>query len=270
MSRLRRAIQSVLASHGYEIKRISGPNVEYANFLNLCRVVELGFQDQDNRLPPNDRRLELLARLVGTPPSEAYFIIQALHQSMHLAGDVCEFGVARGSTSALIANEIAPVAGKRFHLFDSFAGLSAPTHKDVLKDDIFSLGEMRAYAGKMAYPEAMVRAQLEAITFPPERYAIHKGFIQEVLRGDTDLPKQVSFAYVDFDLYEPTRATLAFLHEVTEPGSVVIVDDYDFFSTGVKSAVKEFLAEWDSNGQIYSCLVPHTEYGYFAVLTRRG
>ena len=35
------------------------------------------------------------------------------------------------------------------HLFDSFEGLPMPTERDQLKDDIFALGSMAAYAGAM-------------------------------------------------------------------------------------------------------------------------
>ena len=67
---------------------------------------------------------------------------------------MCEFGVAEGETSAVIANEIAE-SKKSFHLFDSFEGLPKPTAKDKLKDDLFSLGSIEAYAGTMASSEDM-------------------------------------------------------------------------------------------------------------------
>jgi len=155
-------------------------------------------------------------------------------------------------------------------LFDSFEGLPKPTEKDKLNDDIFSLGSMEAYTGTMSFPEEMVRTRLTAISFPPHRFVIHKGFIDEVLRHDSNLPKEVSLAYVDFDLYEPTKLTLDFLHRATSAGAIIIVDDYGYFSTGVKVAVDEFLEEKNSSAMIYECLVPNTRYGCFAVLTRKG
>jgi hypothetical protein len=83
------------------------------------------------------------------------------------------------------------------------------------------------------------------------------------------LPQAVSFAYVDFDFYEPIKVALEFLHAVTPKGAIVIVDDYDFFSTGSKIAVDEFLQGKNSNGLYYDCVVPNTQYGYFALLTKR-
>jgi O-methyltransferase len=196
--------------------------------------------------------------------------VQALAQTKDIDGDVCEFGVAQGQTSALIANEIVLSGNKALHLFDSFDGLPKPSEKDRLKDDILSLGSMEAYAGAMSYPEDMVRARLEAIAFPSQRYMIHKGFIEQLLPKDKDLPKRVSFAYVDFDFYEPIKLTLEFLHEITPNGAIIVVDDYDFFSTGPKTAVDEFIQGKNSHEMLYECVVPNPTYGYFAVLTKKA
>jgi len=241
----------------------------FCNFVNLAQAYEQRLNGSGNLIVANEIRSKLLARLDGTPPSEAYFIVNALAKCKDASGAICEFGVAQGETSALIANEIQS-SNKVLHLFDSFEGLSKPTEKDQLKDDIFSLGSMEAYSGTMSCPEEMVRTRLRAISFPPQRFVIHKGFIDQVLRDDSNLPKEVSFAYVDFDLYEPIKLTLEYLHRTTSTGALIIVDDYDYFSTGAKVAVDEFLKEKNSSVMIYECLVPNTRYGCFAVLTRRG
>jgi hypothetical protein len=48
------------------------------------------------------------------------------------------------------------------------------------------------------------------------------------------------------------------------------VDDYNFFSTGGKTAVDEFVEAKRLIGTVYECLVPNTCYGHFAVLSRKG
>ena len=206
--------------------------------------------------------------MLGTPPSEAYFIIHALAKCKSNSGDVCEFGVAQGETSALIANEIRP-GEKILHLFDSFEGLPKPSEKDQLIDDIFSLGSIEAYKGTMACPEDMVRARLDAISFPLQRVHIHKGFIDKVLTEDSNLPKKISFAYVDFDFYNPIKITLNFIHDVSSAGTIIIVDDYGFFSAGAKTAVDEFLEEMNTSETTYDCIVPDSRFGHFAVLTKK-
>ena len=182
----------------------------------------------------------LLDALVGTSRDEAAEILRSLAEVRDLSGAICEFGVAQGCTSALIANEIRDEPTV-LHLFDSFQGLPAPSEEDTLLDDIFNLGTMAAYAGQMSCPRAMVEDRLRAIEFPPVRIAIHAGFVADTLREVSALPLMVKFAYVDLDLYEGTRDALAWLDRVAVPGAVVIVDDYDFFSSGAKAAVDEFL-----------------------------
>lgn len=266
---LKAALERVLAGLGYEIHRSSGQRVRFSNFLSLAQAYEQRLNESGSPIVANKTRLELLAQLFGTPPPEAYFIVDALAKCKDVSGDVCEFGVAQGGTSALIANEIQS-SNKILHLFDSFEGLPKPTEKDQLKDDIFSLDSMEAYIGTMSYPEEMVRTRLKAMSFPQHRFVIHKGSIEQVFRTDSNLPEQVSVAYVDFDFYEPIKVALDFLHRTTSAGATIIVDDYDFFSTGAKTAVDEFLEENNSSGLTYECLVPNARYGCFSVLTRRG
>jgi hypothetical protein len=273
MKILKKAILNILAALGYRLIRSSEPRENFGNFVSLSQAYEQRINEstsEEYAIPANPVRPRLLARLMGTPPSEAYFIIQALAKCKNINGDICEFGVAQGETSALIANEIAQSATKILHLFDSFEGLPKPTEKDTLKDDIHSLGSMDAYTGTMSCPEDMVRARLGAISFPPDRYVIHKGFIEQLIHNDKNLPDTVCFAYVDFDFYEPIMVALEFLHKVTPEGAVIIVDDYDFFSTGAKTAVDEFVADKNSRGIRYDCHIPDIRYGYFAVLQKLG
>jgi O-methyltransferase len=271
MKLLKVTLKKMLSSAGYTLRRTDEVHhgLLFYNFSNLAQAYEsrLNAMSHDSLIEVNHDRARLLSRLQGTPPSEAYFILQSLAKSRSIPGDVCEFGVAQGETSALIANEIRGTS-KLLHLFDSFEGLPRPTAKDQLKDDIFQLGSIEAYAGTMACREEMVRSRLNAIAFPSERFVIHKGFVDQVLRTDKSLPNWVSFAYVDFDFYEPIRQALTFLHERMPTGGVMVVDDYDWFSTGAKTAVDEFLSERNVNGAQYRCFVPEKAFGAFAVIER--
>lgn len=268
MQLARRALRWALARFGLAVSR--RPAAAPQAVVNLCALARayesLLEATGAPPLPPDERRLELLPRLLGTPPPEAYGIISALAATSHLEGAVCEFGVAQGETSALIANEIIG-GGRHLHLFDSFAGLPAPSDKDILIDDIFGLGSMDAYTATMAVPRDLVLARLRAVGFPTDRCAIHAGFFADVLRSARDLPGSVSFAYVDFDLYDPIRLALEFLDSVLQPDGIVIIDDYGFFTTGAKHAVDEFLAS--PQGRSYSCHVPDPRIGHFAVIERR-
>jgi O-methyltransferase len=112
--------------------------------------------------PLRDRpgRIDLLCGLIGTEVSEAIVLVHHLRQALEGPGDVCEFGVAQGATSALLADEIR-AGDRRLWLYDSFQGLSVPhPEKDRLIDDIFGLGRMDRYAGTMASAVTSVRGRL--------------------------------------------------------------------------------------------------------------
>ena len=271
MKKMKKWIEKVFHILGYRISRTNTNYCNYNNFENLSQAYEqlLNELKGEKIIIQDNVRPKLLARLQGTPPSEAYFIIESLIKTKYLNGDVCEFGVAQGETTSLIANEIKNTQ-KILHLFDSFKGLSKPTKKDQLINDIFSLGTMEAYTGTMSCPDIMVKERLEAISFPSNRYVIHKGFIEKLIQNDKNLPHSVSFAYIDFDLYEPTKIALEYLHDVTASGSIIVVDDYNFFSAGVKTAVDEFIKKKNSSGKIYDISIPDTRLGCFAILNKKG
>lgn len=215
-------------------------------------------------LPACDNRIELIARLLGTQVSEAMYLLAFLHKSLKVGGDVCEFGVAQGATSALLANEIRTTR-KNIWLFDSFEGLPKPTENDLLINDIFNLGSMEEYEGAMSYPVDMVRSSLKDISFPHQRIKIISGFIEEVINYD-DLPDKICFAYVDFDFYQPTLIALNFLNKKLSVNGFIIVDDYGFFSSGVKTAVDEFMKEHTDNYEIF---FPYKFAGHFCILQKK-
>jgi len=61
---------------------------------------------------------------------------------------------------------------------------------------------------------------------------------------------------------------LEFLHDVTSPRSVIIVDDYGHFSTRAKIAVDEFVSAHTAPSRHYHVLIPDEVFGHFAVLRR--
>lgn len=241
------------------------------NFENLCDAYSamLGIPALVNNNSERVSREKLLARQYGTPPSKAYIVIKALHTALSVDGDICEFGVAQGEFSTVLANEIY-TSNKVLHLFDSFQGLPQPGQEDKLKDDILQLGDMAAYGGKMASSEALVLARLSDIGFPHERIRLHKGFFEELLKAKTNFPERISFAYIDFDFYTPIKEALNYLDAHSDNGAVFVVDDYDYFSTGAKKAVDEFLNEKGGDKGSYISEPSSSKQGHCIVLTKRS
>lgn len=210
-------------------------------------------------------RTKLLHDLIGTTIGEAIYIIHSLQMALAVGGDICEFGVAQGATSRLLASEILET-NRNLWLFDSFEGLPAPGAEDKLIDDIFNLGSMEKYKGTMASPEAEVLRKLGTVSFPLTRTKVKKGWVKDTI-SNGELPSQVAFAYVDFDFYEPIKDALAFLDQRMPAGGRIIVDDYGFFSAGAQLAVDQFV-EGTSGRFRFELPLPFA--GHFCVLTKRA
>lgn len=215
-------------------------------------------------LPEREGRARDLSDLIGTTVSEAIYVIKNLHDGLKVTGDICEFGVAQGATSRLLASEIMPLMDRKFWLFDSFEGLPAPTKEDILIHDIFKLGSMDKYKGTMASPETEVLGKLASINFPRERIKIKKGWVKDSIKSG-DLPQKVAFAYVDFDFYDPIKDALEFLDQRMPAGGRIVVDDYGFFSEGAQLAVDQFVA---AMGGRYKFDMPLSFAGHFCILSK--
>jgi len=215
-------------------------------------------------LPVREGRSCDLSDLIGTTVSEAIYAVKNLHDGLKVPGDICEFGVAQGATSRLLASEIMPLTERKFWLFDSFEGLPAPTKEDVLIHDIFKLGSMDKYKGQMASPETEVLSKLAAINFPRERIKIKKGWVKDAIKSG-ELPEKVAFAYVDFDFYDPIKDALEFLDSRMPAGGRIVVDDYGFFSEGAQLAVDQFVA---AMGGRYKFEMPLPFAGHFCILSK--
>lgn len=216
-------------------------------------------------LAPKTGREKLLHSLIGTTIGEAIYIIRSLQKALPVGGDICEFGVAQGATSRLLAFEILQT-DRNLWLFDSFEGLPAPGAEDKLIDDIFKLGSMEKYQGTMASPETEVLEKLQAVAFPRTRTKVKKGWVTDTIKCG-ELPSQVSFAYVDFDFYEPIKDALEFLDPRMPPGGQIVVDDYGFFSAGAQLAVDQFV---EAAGGRFGFELPLPFAGHFCVLSKRA
>lgn len=235
--------------------------------IDAITVVEKLFKeflhaDFDNE---NPMRQELLADLMGVDTMEGLYICYYLNKSLSVEGDLCEFGVAQGRTTTLMANEIMNT-DKKMYLFDSFEGLPAPTKEDELIDDIFELGSINAYTGKMSCPRKLVEAQLANLGFPENRIEIIPGMFNDSLKNAKKIPEKVAFAFVDFDFYLPIIQALEFLHPRVSTGSNIVIDDYKYFSSGVEKAVKEFQDKYLNQ---YELVIPKTPAKNFAMLVRK-
>jgi hypothetical protein len=271
----KRGLLALARRHGYQIVKTEAGDgdlgARYAHAEMLRQIHRRDVSDLEELyrrfvlpdLPSRAGREALLSELIGTSVSEALYLLDALHKALAVEGDICEFGVAQGATSQLIAAEIM-ATDRLFWLFDSFEGLPPPSGKDVLIDDIFNLGSLEKYTGTMSYGPEVVQGRLRRVEFPAARTRIKKGWIADTLAAG-DLPARVAFAYLDFDYYQPIKDALAWLDTVLPVGAQIVIDDYGFFSAGAQAAVDEFRA---AVGARYAFALPLDFAGHFAMMTK--
>ena len=245
-------IKEGLARTGYTVVSIERTQFHWLE--NVEPIARLFAKAEQFTPPPNDKRSRLLASLQGTTVVKALAVLKYLYAALSVDGDICEFGVAQGATSALLANEI-DATGKHLWLFDSFAGLPEPA-----KEDGAVAG--RDWAGALHFPRFLVEKRLRDIGFPKDRVHIVAGFFPDSAKRNA--PERVSFAYIDFDFYGPIRDALGFVDRRMPIGGIVVVDDYGHpLFPGARKAVDEFVSSTDS----FDVLIP--DYAGIAVLTKR-
>ena len=94
-------------------------------------------------------------------------------------------------------------------------------------------------------------------------YDLYKGWIPE--RFNEVSNQEFIFVHLDVDLYQPTLDSLDFFYSKLKKNGVIIVDDYDFFSTGVKTSVDEW---FKINSKSFNKKIMKTKSASFAILER--
>lgn len=167
-----------------------------------------------------------------------------------IPGDFVECGVWRGG-NVMIAKTLSkgsPVS-RKFYLFDTFAGMSAPTDADKSHTghDASVTFKERVKADHVDWVYASledVRANFQNAGLIDESVVFVKGKVEDTLKESRNLPDKISILRLDTDFYESTRAELEILYPRLQSGGILIVDDYGHWR-GARQAVDEYFK--DSN-----------------------
>jgi hypothetical protein len=276
ISLLKRALKRSINMAGFEVIRTSSAaalrGLEHYRMMRAVHsgdareIEELYRRFVFHDLPDRKERAALLYELIGTSVGEGIYIVYYLNKSLTAHGDICEFGVAQGATSQLMAAEFQSEKERNLWLFDSFEGLPRPSPQDKLINDIFGLGSMAAYKGTMASPESEVLKKLAWIDFPRHRTKIKKGWVKDTISSG-ELPTQIAFAYIDLDFYDPIKDALHFVDSRMPIGGHIVVDDYGWFSEGAQVAVDEFMTAAKDRFRFEQ---PLACAGHFVLLSKIG
>jgi O-methyltransferase len=148
-------------------------------------------------------------------------------------GAIVEFGCYIGTTSLFIRRLLDRRGDSReFHVYDSFEGLPPKVSQDDSPAGTqFQAGELSV--SKKDFLHEFQKANLR----PPKA---HKAWFSDLT--DTDVPEQISFAFLDGDFYESIRDSLNLVLPKLQPGATIIIDDYAREALpGVAKAVHELL-----------------------------
>jgi O-methyltransferase len=163
-------------------------------------------------------------------------VLEAIDRSFEHArvngtsGDYLEFGVFKGA-SLLHAQKQAGTLGlehMRFIGFDSFQGL--PPEPDQNKEMF--------YEGQYSCGENQVRTWLSQHGADWNRMTLVPGFYDDTLTGRTKANlglTKCAVAMLDCDIYSSTKLALTWLDDIIEPGSIVILDDWDAYGDDERS-----------------------------------
>lgn len=146
---------------------------------------------------------------------------------------IVELGCYIGTTSLFIRRLLDEhQLSLPFHVYDSFAGLPEKTYEDSSPaGEQFKAGELAV--SRKTFELQFKKAGLKLPT-------IHKGWFSELTA--TDIPENVTFAYLDGDYYDSIRDSLRLIWPKLASGACIVVDDYaNEALPGAARAVDEWL-----------------------------
>ena len=165
-----------------------------------------------------------------------------------LPGDFAECGVWRGGSVMAMAKQLSAlgVNDRRIWLYDTFAGMTAPTGADVEAGTGITAETMLADTavgdGNNVWCVAGlsdVQANVRSTGYPFDQITFVEGDVAVTLQQS--VPESISLLRLDTDWYESTKLGLEILYPRLVVGGVCILDDYGHWE-GARTAVDEYFA----------------------------
>ena len=218
---------------GYKIERLAPPAAP-PHYLQLdSRYSEI---------------LKTVERYTMTSCERIAALVDASRYVAHAAipGAIVECGVWRGGSTMTAALALKQANDLRdLYLFDTFAGMSAPSDVDVDYAGAPAIDKfVESAAGdhnKWCYASLEdVQTNLTSTGYPRERCHFVKGDVLKTLPCEE--PSEIAILRLDTDWYESTLHELTHLYPKLSHRGVLIIDDYGHWQ-GCRKAVDEFFKE---------------------------
>ena len=203
---------------------------------------------QESPIPENEKLRNLFLFMDRRMISRLLFMNELYQKMMHLHGSIFEFGVRYGVNEAIwtsLRGIYEPFNHNRKIVgFDSFEGFLEISEHDKADKQVGGFGVVEGYedylAKLLALHEKM--APVEAI----QKFQLVKGDAIVELQAYLENHQEtiVSFAYFDFDLYEPTLQCLQILEPYLAKGAVIGFDELNVEQwPGETKALRDWLGD---------------------------
>ncbi len=181
---------------------------------------------EQSRLPveATDEQAALIASLrpyTMTSAERLWSLLNAVRYVVEegIPGDFAECGVWRGGSVMAMALQLQSlgVTDRRIWLYDTFAGMTAPTEEDVEAGTGTTAADMLSHTdvgdGNNVWcvaGRADVEANVRSTGYPMDQFTFVEGDVAETLRHH--VPETISVLRLDTDWYESTRVGLEVLY----------------------------------------------------------
>ncbi|MEL6161086.1 MAG: TylF/MycF/NovP-related O-methyltransferase [Cyanobacteria bacterium J06623_5] len=176
-------------------------------------------------------------------------LVDAVHYVVNhnIEGAMVECGVWKGGSSMAMAYALQAVGNREreLYLYDTFAGMSAPSDEDV---SIHGQDAKQKFSAvKLAEDESdwclspldEVKENLNRTGYPANKVHYVQGKVEDTIPGT--IPDEIAILRLDTDWYESTKHEMEHLFPRLKPSGVLILDDYGHWE-GARKAVDEYIA----------------------------
>jgi hypothetical protein len=186
-----------------------------------------------------------------TSPERIYGLINAIRYLIgnNIAGDFVECGVWKGGSMMAAAKTLLALNSveRDLHLFDTYAGMTAPSAKDGTRfanetpDQTFVQSRNPDGTCQWCYSSLEeTRRNMLSVRYPEGKIHFIKGPVEETIPEHA--PARIALLRLDTDFYESSKHEMIHLFPRLVSGGVLLLDDYGHWE-GQRTAVDEYLAE---------------------------
>jgi hypothetical protein len=148
-----------------------------------------------------------------------WLLTSVARQVRDLAGDIAEFGVYRAGCARMILETVGLASGKRYHLFDTFAGIP--------DSELTERERAEGYAGRLT--DTSVELVEQRLGPWRDSLVFHVGDVFDTIpKAETG---RLSLVHMDLNASAPTRLALEHSYPRLVPGGTIVFDDYGWNST---------------------------------------